>query len=98
MLGPGASDLLDGRRGSTTRLDGDRGVEYRAAGPWSSSGGGQRGQTAVAWQQGFEIMVISENVRHSSSGETTHVAELPTIPLETLVEVATSDIWFEDPT
>lgn len=73
------------------------GVEYRTAGPWSSSGGGQRGQTAVAWQQGFEIMVISENARHATSGEVTLVAESPTIPLETLVEVATSGIWFEDP-
>lgn len=73
------------------------GVEYRTSGPWSSSGGGQRGWTAVAWQHGFEIMVISENVRQALSGESTQVAELPTIPLETLVEAATSDIWFEDP-
>lgn len=73
------------------------GVEYRTSGPWSSSGGGQRGWTAVAWQQGFQIMIISENVRQTFSGESTQVAELPTIPLETLVEAATSDIWFEDP-
>ncbi|WP_243058843.1 hypothetical protein [Nocardioides sp. SR21] len=137
LLGPGASDLLDGRRGPVANLEGDElswffrfdgaeaqvsvypvgrgctpsgeqiaqqtgcletgGVEYRTAGPWSSSGGGQRGQTAVAWQQGFEIMVISENVRQALSGESTQVADLPTIPLETLVAAATSDIWFEDP-
>lgn len=135
MLGPGASDLLDGRRGPRIRMEGNEmswffrfdgaeaqvsvypvgrgctpageqiahqtgcletnGVEYRTAGPWSSSGGSQRGQTAVAWQHGFEIMVISENVRHSFSGKTTQVADSPTIPLETLVDVATSDTWFE---
>ena len=135
MLGPGASDLLDGRRGPRIRMEGNEmswffrfdgaeaqvsvypvgrgctpageqiahqtgcleanGVEYRTAGPWSSSGGGQRGQTAVAWQQGFEIMVISENVRHSFSGKTTQVADSPTIPLQTLVDVATSGTWFE---
>ena len=137
MLGPGASDLLDGRRGPRIRMAGNEmswffrfdgaeaqvsvypvdrgctppgeqiahqtgcletnGVAYRTAGPWSSSGGGQRGQTAVSWQHGFEIMVISENVRQARSGQTTQVADRPTIPLETLVEVATSGIWFEDP-
>lgn len=73
------------------------GVECRTAGPWSSRGDGQRGQTAVAYQQGYEIMVISKNERSTATGETTQVADLPTIPLETLVEIATSDIWFEDP-
>lgn len=137
MLGPGAGDLLQGRRGPYVAAGGDElslffrfngaeaqlsitpvgrgctpsgeqvphqtgclathGVDYRTSGPWTSSGGGQLGQTAVAWQQGFEIMVISENVREAMSGESTLIADEPTIPLETLVEVATSDVWFEDP-
>lgn len=80
----------------------DTGVEYRTAGPWADDGKGRWGQTVVAWQHGFEIMIISTNVHQElSSGdpatarvETTRVADRPTITMDQLVAVATSDIWF----
>lgn len=81
----------------------DDGVEYRTAGPWENDGPRRWGQTAVAWQHGFEIMVISTNVheeltsddRRDAELETTRVADGPTITMDQLVALATSDIWFE---
>jgi hypothetical protein len=79
----------------------DNGVEYRTAGPWANDGKGRWGQTVVSWQHGFEIMVISTNLHEeltSDDGahvETTRVADHPTITMDQLIALATSDIWFE---
>jgi hypothetical protein len=146
MLGPGASDLLQGPSAPMTRLHGDdlswffrfddaeaqvsvhpfptgctpsgeqvahqtgcletdAGVEYRTAGPFSinSYGHPDQGrwqQTVVSWQHGFEIMVISTNVHQEITNDavtTTRVADDPTITMDELVALATSDIWFEAP-
>lgn len=80
----------------------DDGVEYRTAGPWENDGQRRWGQTVVSWQHGFEIMVISTNIheeftsddRRTAELETTRVADLPTITMDQLVALATSDIWF----
>jgi hypothetical protein len=81
----------------------ESGVEYRTAGPWANDGGRSWGQTVVSWQHGFEIMVISTNVHQELTSddsatarpETTRVADQPTITMDQLVALATSDIWFE---
>lgn len=76
----------------------DDGVDYRTAGPWRNDGPNQWGQTVVSWQHGFEIMVISTNIHEEISEQdydVTVVADQPTITLDQLVDLATSDIWFE---
>lgn len=78
----------------------DTGIEYRTAGPWANDGKGRWGQTVVAWQQGFQIMVISTNVHEEISEDdftSTRVADEPTIAMDDLIALATSDIWFETP-
>lgn len=76
------------------------GVEYRTFGPWTTDGPGQRQETVEAWHHGFEIMLISTNVHqdYTDAGTRTVVAENPTITLDQLVSLATSDIWFQPTT
>jgi len=73
------------------------GVVYRTSGPWTTDGPGQRQETVVAWQHGFQVMLISTNVHqdYTDAGTRTVVTAEPTISLDRLVSLATSDIWFQ---
>lgn len=96
---PSGEDIAN----QTGCLSTEGGVEYRTAGPWENDGPRLWGQTVVSWQHGFEIMVISTNIheeltsddRRTAELETTRVADSPTITMDQLVALATSDIWFE---
>jgi hypothetical protein len=137
ILGPGASDPLQGPSRPVTDLDGDElswffrfdgaeaqvhitpfpggcapsgeditprsdclktttGIGYSTFGPFKDLGYWQ--QTVDAWHHGFMIMIISKNVHEdlTDTGVNTRVvADKPTIAMDRLVSLATSDIWFQ---